>query len=167
MPDSKYWLVWVRLFFILIIITSISDVMIDLSQGANTLHMVQESMMAFFALALLVMLFLHTRWQLRLNRQLKEELAEATARSAEASEQLVGARRAFGEQIARQFQNWGLTDSEAEVALFTLKGLTAKEIAQLRNASEKTVRNQLTSVYKKSGTTGNTGFIAWFMEDLW
>ncbi|MFT6895894.1 MAG: DNA-binding CsgD family transcriptional regulator [Paraglaciecola sp.] len=50
------------------------------------------------------------------------------------------------------------------MALFSLKGLSAKEIANLRNASEKTVRNQLTSICKKSGTTSKLSFVAWFME---
>ena len=164
---NKYWIVWVRVFFVLIIVTSLSDVILDLKQGAALLHIAQESLMALFALALLLILFRYTRKQSQLNRQLKQELAAAAAQASQASEQLVNARRAFGEQIAHQFQNWGLTDSESEVALYTLKGLTAKEIANLRDASEKTVRNQLTSVYKKSGTSGNLAFIAWFMEDLW
>jgi DNA-binding CsgD family transcriptional regulator len=94
------------------------------------------------------------------------DLDEARVNSAKASKELIGAKRIFGEEISRQFSNWGLTDSESDIALFTLKGFSAKEIADFRNVSEKTVRNQLTGIYKKSDTTGKVSFIAWFMEDL-
>jgi DNA-binding CsgD family transcriptional regulator len=68
--------------------------------------------------------------------------------------------------IAKQFIVWRLSESESEVAWFILKGLNSKEIAQYRKLSDKTVRNQLSSVYKKSGLKGTQVFISWFMDDL-
>lgn len=166
MVNENKLVLWVRIFFVLIVITSIADMLADIGQGANKLHILQEALMGVFALILLMILFLSSRRQAERNHKLTAELAAATAKSAQASKQLIDARRAFGEEIAKQFSAWELTESEASVALFTLKGLSAKEIANLRNASEKTVRNQLTSIYKKSGTTGKLGFTAWFMEGL-
>jgi len=111
-------------------------------------------------------LFLNSRAHATRNRQLRKELDEAKIYSAQASKELISAKRIFGEEISNQFSSWGLTNSESDIALFTLKGFSAKEIADFRNVSEKTVRNQLTSIYKKSATTSNVSFIAWFMEDL-
>jgi DNA-binding CsgD family transcriptional regulator len=166
MVDERKFALWVRTFFVLIVITSISDVFFDIKQGSSTLHILQECLLGVLAMALLVVLFINTRTQARRNAELKSKLAEVIDQSTRESLKLAVARRTFGEEVWRQFSDWTLTDSEAEVAFFTLKGLSAKEIANLRNASEKTVRNQLTSVYKKSGTTGKSGFIAWFMEGL-
>ena len=166
MVEDRKWELLVRLFFVVIVITSISDIVADIGQGAKVLHILQESAVCLFALSLLLILFFNTRAQTRRNAQLSQELGEARAYSARASRELVDAKRVFGEEISKQFASWQLTESESDIALFTLKGFSAKEIANLRSVSEKTVRNQLTSVYRKSGATGKLGFIAWFMEGL-
>jgi DNA-binding NarL/FixJ family response regulator len=62
--------------------------------------------------------------------------------------------------IAKQFIVWGLSKSETEVAWFILKGFNSKEIARYRNLSDKTVRNQLSSFYKKSELKGKQVFIS-------
>jgi DNA-binding NarL/FixJ family response regulator len=166
MFESGKWALLVKLVFLLVIITSITDIAADVRQGANILHIVQESVICVSALYLLISLFINTRAQAKQNQQLVVALDEAKLHSARASQELVKAKRIFGEEISKQFSNWELTESESDVALFTLKGFNAKEIANLRNASEKTVRNQLTSIYKKSTTSSKVSFIAWFMEDL-
>ncbi|SEG81048.1 helix-turn-helix transcriptional regulator [Marinobacterium lutimaris] len=166
MLNENKFIFCVRIFFVVIIVASVSDIVFDIRQGAHPLHVFQELLMGIFALLFLLTLFMNTRLQTKCNAELKKELVKVKAESAKASQQLVAARRTFGEAVVKQFSDWSFTDSETEVALFTLKGLTAKEIANLRNASEKTVRNQLTSIYKKSGTAGKLGFIAWFMEGL-
>lgn len=164
--SNEKWNTLVRVFFWIVAITSIADVFADIRLGAHVLHMMQEALMFLFALTLLWILYKRTKVQMQRNAQLLKELKEATARSSQASKELIDAKRIFGEEITKQFSGWSLTESEAEVALFCLKGLSAKEIANLRNTSEKTVRNQLTSVYSKSGTTSKLSFVAWFMEGL-
>ncbi|MCA6128872.1 helix-turn-helix transcriptional regulator [Thalassolituus oleivorans] len=166
MIDEVKWSFLIRLFFVLIVITSVMDITVDFAHGANFLHMTQEAIVCVFALSLLLMLFLNTRAQARRNDQLLIELEQAKVHSAQASKELVSAKRIFGDEILKQFSIWGFTESESDIALFTLKGFSAKEIADYRNASEKTVRNQLTSVYKKSEMTSKVAFIAWFMEGL-
>jgi len=66
----------------------------------------------------------------------------------------------------RQFDRWGLTPAEREVALLQLKGLRHKAIAELRNTSERTVRQQALAIYRKSGLSGRTDLAAFFLEDL-
>lgn len=166
MISNEKWNTLVRVFFWIVAITSIADVFSDIRQGAHVLHILQESLMFIFALALLWILYQRTKAQMKRNAQLLTELNEVKARSTQASKELIDAKRIFGEEITKQFSAWSLTESEAEVALFSLKGLSAKEIANLRSSSEKTVRNQLTSVYRKSGTTSKLSFVTWFMEGL-
>jgi DNA-binding CsgD family transcriptional regulator len=166
MISNEKWNVLVNVFFWIVAITSIADVFTDIRQGAPVLHLLQESLMFVFALALLWILQQRTKAQMQLNLLLLSELNEAKAKTTQASKELIDAKRIFGEEITKQFSSWSLTESEAEVALFSLKGLSAKEIANLRNVSEKTVRNQLTRIYKKSGTTSKLSFVAWFMEGL-
>jgi DNA-binding NarL/FixJ family response regulator len=69
-------------------------------------------------------------------------------------------------QIQKQFDIWQLTPAEAEVGMLMLKGLSHSEIADVRNASERTVRDQARAIYRKSGLTGRTELSAFFLEDL-
>lgn len=69
-------------------------------------------------------------------------------------------------QIDKEFTLWGLTSAEREIALFILKGLSTTEIAEIRSASEKTVRHQLAAVYKKAQIKGRQELQAYFLEDL-
>jgi DNA-binding CsgD family transcriptional regulator len=64
-------------------------------------------------------------------------------------------------QLQEQFNLWGLTPKEQEIALL-LKGLSVKEIASIRYRSERTVRHQASAIYRKSDVAGRHEFSAWF-----
>jgi DNA-binding CsgD family transcriptional regulator len=72
----------------------------------------------------------------------------------------------LGAAIDRQFERWGLSPAEREIALLQLKGLRHRDIAELRQTSERTVRQQALSVYRKAGLNGRSDLAAFFLEDL-
>ncbi|MES9939124.1 MAG: helix-turn-helix transcriptional regulator [Candidatus Thiodiazotropha sp. 6PLUC2] len=74
--------------------------------------------------------------------------------------------KGLSEGIATQFTEWGLTPAEREVGLLILKGLSYKEIAIIRNVSEKTVRLQAHTIYRKAKLSGRAALSAYFLEDL-
>lgn len=74
--------------------------------------------------------------------------------------------RGLGEAIEAQFDTWGLTPAEADVAGLLLKGASVREIAILRRTSEATVRQQAQIVYRKSGLASRAELSAYFLEDL-
>jgi DNA-binding NarL/FixJ family response regulator len=78
---------------------------------------------------------------------------------------LLAARHELARVVKQQFESWQLTQTEQEVAMLLLKGLSFKEIAALRNTLEKTVRQQASSIYRKSGVSGRHELSAWFIED--
>ena len=88
--------------------------------------------------------------------------AEAQHWKKEAKDLLAG----LGQAIDRQLILWDLTTAEKEISLLMLKGLSFKEIAQIREVSERTVRQQATIIYKKSGLASRSEFSAFFLEDL-
>lgn len=49
-----------------------------------------------------------------------------------------------------------LTSREKEIFLLLIKKMSTKEIAQLLNISEKTVRNHISNVIQKMGVKGRT-----------
>ncbi|MFN2427191.1 MAG: helix-turn-helix transcriptional regulator [Candidatus Binatia bacterium] len=72
----------------------------------------------------------------------------------------------LGAAIDRQLQRWDLSQAEQEVALLLLKGLSHKEIADIRGTGEATVRQQSTAIYRKAGLGGRHDLAAFFLEDL-
>lgn len=164
--DIKNFSILSMLFFAIIVLSSITDIIADLTQGANTAHIIQESFLACAAFLLLIFLLHQTKIERDKNKKLSQKIEDITEQSNKVSEALINAKKVFGEEITNQFTVWKLTKSESDIALFTLKGFNSKEIANLRESSEKTVRNQLTSIYRKSGLNSKHTFIAWFMDGL-
>ena len=95
-------------------------------------------------------------------RRMLTARAQAAHWRAQAEELLAG----VGQTIDEQFQTWDLTTAEREVGTLLLKGLALKEIAAVRNTSERTARDQARAIYKKAGVAGRAELSAWFLEDL-
>ena len=105
----------------------------------------------------------------RLNQELAAARAEVTRWSADAkrwNQEAQDVLQGLGQAIDRQFDRWGLSPAEREVALLQLKGLRHRAIAELRHTSERTVRQQALAVYRKSGLNGRSDLAAFFLEDL-
>jgi DNA-binding CsgD family transcriptional regulator len=83
-----------------------------------------------------------------------------------AEEKLRRASGAFADLLQERFEEWGLTPSERDVALFAIKGLSTAEIATLRATSEGTVKAQTNAIYRKAGVTGRSQLLSLFIEDL-
>jgi DNA-binding CsgD family transcriptional regulator len=74
--------------------------------------------------------------------------------------------KSFWESIQKEFKNWNFTETEKEISVLILRGLSNQQIAGLRGKSLKTIENQSFSIYQKSGTTGKLEFIAYFLSPL-
>lgn len=72
----------------------------------------------------------------------------------------------LGQAIEGQFDAWGLTPAERDIAGLLLKGAAVREIAMLRRTSEATIRQQAQGIYRKSGLASRTELSAYFLEDL-
>jgi DNA-binding NarL/FixJ family response regulator len=72
----------------------------------------------------------------------------------------------LGVEIQKQFSRWGLTQAESQVGLLLLKGFSHQEIANIRESSERTVRDQARSLYRKAALPGRSSLSAFFLEDL-
>jgi len=60
--------------------------------------------------------------------------------------------------VARALSRAGLTEKEMDVARLLLKGLSNEEIAQATNNSDKTIRQHVTSIYRKFGVGSRAEF---------
>jgi DNA-binding NarL/FixJ family response regulator len=74
--------------------------------------------------------------------------------------------RGLSEALDEEFRGWSLTPAEMDIGRLLLKGLTHKQIADLRHTSEQTVRQQAQAIYQKSGLKGKAEFSAYFLDAL-
>ena len=135
------------------------DLYIDFGEGVGWLHITVESFIFLVAIAGTVLMW---RQLDRTRTDLAGALVEAEHWKSENQELLLGLSAA----IEQQFTRWNLSSAEADVGLLLLKGLGLKEIAAIRQTSERTVREQARSVYRKAGLSGRSALSAFFLEDL-
>lgn len=135
------------------------DLIADYGEGASAVHVGAELAVLIVAAAGILLLWKRLR---SARVDLRKARIEASAWRRENRELLAGLAAA----IEVQFASWQLSKAEAEVGLMLLKGLSHKEIARLRQTSERTVREQARALYRKSGLSGRASLSAYFLEDL-
>jgi len=144
-----------------------ADLWTDWGTGASTAHLLVEAGAIVLALAGAVALIARLRALILERRELHGALRASRADAArwrtEARDLLSG----LGSAIDRQFERWELTPAEREVAMLLLKGLSHRDIAEMRGVSERTVRQQSHSVYGKAELEGRADLAAFFLEGLW
>jgi DNA-binding CsgD family transcriptional regulator len=135
------------------------DLLVDYSGGVSWPHLVVELVVLAAAASGAVIVW---RQLTQAREHLVVARVEADHWRRESHELLQG----LGVAIQKQFERWQLTGAESEVGLLLLKGLSHKQIAELRRTSERTVREQARALYRKSGLSGRASLSAFFLEDL-
>ena len=139
------------------------DLWQDLANGAPSLHLAWETVMIGLGTTSFVLLVLST---LKKATRLESRLDETRKDLQEWREKARLHTEGLANEIDHQFMRWGLSPAEKEVGFLILKGLSFKEAAEIRKASERTVRQQAQDIYRKSSIAGRNEFTAWFLEDL-
>jgi DNA-binding CsgD family transcriptional regulator len=160
----RLWLA-VSLFAAIAVLIGV-DLLADAQTGVDRGHLAIEGLvmgLAVMGISALWQGFLAARERAaRLDVDLALSRAEAARYRAEAREALQG----LGEAIDSQFERWQLTAAEREVGLLMLKGLSHREVAEIRQTTEATVRQQALMIYRKSGLANRSELSAFFLEDL-
>lgn len=142
------------------------DLLEDWRRGTEGFHLGLESVVLLLAAVGLWLLRARIRRERAAARALRARLAEASAAAESWRRETEALAAGLGRAIDSQFQIWKLSEAEREIALLLLKGLSLREIASLRETSERTVRQQSLAVYRKAGLAGRAELAAFFLEDL-
>ena len=137
----------------------------DLSLGEILLEMIQPTLIVIIAVGM-VRLTDQVRQQYEKQQLLIRDLESARVEGMQWRNEMRELIQGLSAGISRQFQQWGLTAAESEVGLLILKGLSYKEIAVMRDVSEKTVRQQAHAIFRKGRLSGRAALSAFFLEDL-
>ena len=153
--ETRLW-AGVMLAFAGVALLTAVDVAFDLRAGTTVGHVVVEGLVVAFGLAGAVLV----------GRRLAATLRTARATTAELRSRLEASEAGLGAALDRQLEEWQLSPAEKEVALLLLKGLSHKEIGEVRAITEATARQQARAVYRKAGLGGRADLAAFFLEDL-
>jgi DNA-binding CsgD family transcriptional regulator len=93
-------------------------------------------------------------------------LRQLLRRQAIMEKSLAVAAGALAGLMEDYFRQWELTQAEAEVATFTIKGFSIAEVAQMRGTAEGTVKTHLNAIYRKAGVQGRGQLVSVLIEDL-
>jgi DNA-binding NarL/FixJ family response regulator len=159
----KIGLVLYAIIFVLIAL----DLLSDSAEGIDWAHITVELavlIIAIIGLSLLGRAFYQNTQSTihHLQANLETAQQEAAAWRNESHALIQG----LGLEIKKQFNRWQLTPVESEIGLLILKGFSHQEIANIRQVSERTVREQARALYRKAGLTGRASLSAFFLEDL-
>lgn len=138
----------------------------DYAKGLTWFHIGAELAVLLIAAVASAQLFRLLLREHSAMRQLKSDLAAAREESQHWRRQSRELVAGLGAAITEQFHEWRLSEAEREIGLLLLKGLSLRDIAELRQTSERTVREQARSLYRKAGINGRASLSAYFLEDL-
>ncbi len=159
--------------FLAISALAVVDLIGDAGSAAGIVHLVSEALIAVFGLlgflwmaARLRELAARTRRLEEDTRELEADLARSRADAARFRREAHDLIAGLGAAIDAQLGAWGLSPAEKDVAMLLLKGLSHKEIGEVRGVAEATVRQQARAMYRKAGLGGRADLAAFFLEDL-
>jgi len=151
---------------LMVIVINTTDFVKDIFHGDEWLHIGLEVLTVGLCIGGIVLLIRMMIHRANMFSQLNRKVEEANNNLILIHSKLKEVGREYSKYVREQFAAWKLTKSEQEVALMLLKGLSFKEIADIRNTREKTVRQQASAIYGKSNVAGRHEFSAWFFEDM-
>ncbi len=129
------------------------DIFTDISKGYESLtHTVIEAII--FTIVIMALWF-----EIRRVIQLRQQVSKERDRVARLSGELF-------HNIEQAFDQWRLTNSEREVAIMLIKGMSMAEIGAAREVKDKTIRQHATNIYAKAGYANRNELASHFIEDL-
>lgn len=146
--------------------TSVVEIITEFAQGESMAAMTDDLTRFALSAVMVGMFIVEYRAQRLALGELRGQLKKARGQLAQIDEQSPKLASQYRAVMQKQFDAWRLTQSEQDVVIGLLKGLSFREIAELRQTREKTVRQQASSVYRKAGVGSRNELAAWFFEDM-
>jgi DNA-binding CsgD family transcriptional regulator len=155
---------------ILLILFAAFDIMHHISSG-DSYGRILTGTVVFFLGFLMNLFFVHRAARQvsgleTSNRRIRDDLQLSVQEIEQLKLERQRTQEGLHRAIEEQLKVWGLSPSEIEIAFLVLKGLSNKQIAEVRQTSESTVRLQCSSIYKKSKLTSRSELAAYFLEDI-
>lgn len=144
-----------------------TDLVSDYQEGIQWSHITIELLVLMTAVGGLSLLgYAYYQTNQRQVQLLKRDLNAAQVQAKHWQDESRDLIQGLALQINKQFALWQLTEAESQIGLLLLKGFSHQEIANLRQVSERTAREQARALYRKAALTSRAELSAFFLEDL-
>lgn len=164
---SNKRLVWTAAVVLLVNVVFLGkDLSDDLREGMGIDHVIPEIIVVLISVGVVALLVRETLDSRRESYNLRRQIGQLEAVAEEWRKKTALYSMGLAQAIDEQLGAWNLSAAEKEVSLLLLKGLSNKEIAEIRATSEQTVKQQSSAIYRKSGLTSRSELSAYFLEDL-
>jgi DNA-binding CsgD family transcriptional regulator len=162
---KKDYLITIFFVFALSLMTSI-DVIEDIQEGLPFKHWFHEVLIVVSSV-----LFISYKLWMAMRRdktikRFKNEVDSAILEVDFYKKKIHQMKINISSILDEQFKIWGLSKGESDIAILLIKGMSIKEIAELRGSSEGTVRQQCMHIYKKSKLENRNQLASYFLEDI-
>lgn len=158
------------MFFGALTVLALFDIFFDFKHGIPLRHILFEILVFLMGLIGLnyfaIMVTKRYKSQHETLETLKSDINKKDQELVSLSKKVKSYKDEFRAEVENTFKEWHLTKTEVEIAGLLLKGLSLKEIADLRGSNERTVRAQCSSIYKKSKLQSRSQLSSYFLDDL-
>lgn len=157
MQVLRYWVSGFVLVFSVAALKTFLVVAFALEQAGTKMATIVGLFALFFALTSAVAYLCFKQvasYQDKMRKKQKQAASEFAAPAAKES------------VIARYAPEWGLSQAEADVAIFVAKGFSNSEVAEMRGCAIATIKSQLSSIYQKSGMGSRYQLIAFVTDEI-
>ncbi|MBF9043548.1 hypothetical protein HKCCE4037_09425 [Rhodobacterales bacterium HKCCE4037] len=152
---ARIWIVGTALVTVIAALKTFLVHSFVLTEAEPTLALLTGLFAVFFALTATVAYVTFTQLRTLLEAKRRTKLAPG------ASEPVAK------ESVILQYApEWGLSQAEADVAIFVAKGFSNSEIAEMRGSAITTVKSQLGRIYQKSGLDSRYQLIAFVTDEV-
>jgi DNA-binding CsgD family transcriptional regulator len=151
LPISIFALILLQCFCAVFFLADVIADFEELRFGVSP-HLYVETVASF---SLVAAIFFEVKFLMRLLR-----------RKSRLERSLAIASSAVHDVIEMHFDEWKLTGAEQDIAMFLVKGFGISEIAELRGSAEGTVKAQLNSIYRKSGTRNKSEVLSVLLDSM-
>lgn len=142
------------------------DVIIELKHTFSFEHIIVELLIFLSSLVGVVSLLYKYMIEKKEKNELVEKLSSVNKEMEEWRNKVSKVSKDFFWAVEEQMEIWGLTKSEKDIAVLLIKGMSTKDIAELRGVTEKTIRTHATSIYRKSNLNTRYELASYFIEGL-
>jgi DNA-binding CsgD family transcriptional regulator len=144
----------------------VKDLSDDLAEGAGFWHIGPEVLIVIGTVVIAVLALLQYTRVTEKAERFALKVRELEAENRDWQERTKMYSEGLAKEIDLQLTRWELSQAEKQIALLLLKGLSNKEIAEIRETTEHTIKQQSSAVYRKSGLSSRSELSAFFLEDL-
>lgn len=132
----------------------------------DQLHLIYEGFISLLTVIAVYIVWREAKAGYDATQTLEKSIQHLDQDNLNYSKQVMALKHELFQVVVTQLKDWLLSKSEQEIAILLLKGLSLKEISQIRETKEKTIRQQASAIYKKADLKGRHELSAYFFEDL-